>query len=89
MGQEMGWDNIERVPCFKYSCYITDHFDPDKEVKCRIELTRATFQKMRSLFCNNNLNLKLPENDQMLHAYMLMVYTVVWGRDLDFKSSNH
>jgi len=34
---QINGQNIERVPCFKYlGCYLTEHLDPDKAVKCRI-----------------------------------------------------
>jgi len=42
------WTDVERVSNFKYlGCYITEQLDPDKEIICRLESARATFQKMR------------------------------------------
>jgi len=43
---------------FKYlGSIITEDLHPECEVKCRIEIARATFNNMRSFLCNDNLNL--------------------------------
>ncbi|EFN75584.1 hypothetical protein EAI_05092, partial [Harpegnathos saltator] len=71
---------MERVPYFKYlGCYITEHLDPDKEIKCKIEIVQIIFQKMKSLFCNNDLNLKIRQ--RMVKCYIwaiLLYYTETW-----------
>ena len=50
--------NIERVRRFKYlGCWLNDKWDPDEEIKHRIEIARNTFFKMKTLLCNRDLNL--------------------------------
>lgn len=49
---------IERVHRFKYLGYtINDEWDPDLEIKIRIEMARSAFIKMRKLLSNRNLSI--------------------------------
>lgn len=77
---EVNGQNIERVSSFKYlGCYITEQLDPEKEVRCRIESARATFKKMRSLFCNDSLNLKLRQRMIKCYIWSVLLYGAeVW-----------
>lgn len=71
---------VERVPHFKYlGCYITEQLNPDKEIKCRIEIARITFQKMKSFLCNNNLNLKIRQRMTKCYIWLILLYgTETW-----------
>jgi len=57
---ELNGSQIERVSKFEYlGSIVTEDLNADCEIKCRIEITRATFNNMRSFLSNDNLNLKL------------------------------
>jgi len=57
---ELNGSQIERVSRFKYpDSFVAEDLNPDCEMKCRIEIARATSNNMRSFLCNDNLNLKL------------------------------
>lgn len=77
---QINGQNVERVSSFKYlGCYITEQLDPEKEVRCRIELARTTFQRMRSLFCNDSLNLKLRQRMIKCYIWSVLLYGAeVW-----------
>lgn len=48
---------IERINRFKYlGSRTTESLDPDIEVKARIKVVIMTFKRIKSLFCNNDLN---------------------------------
>lgn len=72
--------NIDRVTQFKYlGCYITEQLNPDREIRCRIETARTTFQKMKPLFCNDNLNLKLRQRMVKSYIWSVLLYGAeVW-----------
>lgn len=68
---------IERVNSFKYlGCLITEDLDPDREVKCRIESARTTFNKMKSFFCDDNLSLKLRLRMIRCYVWPILLYEV-------------
>lgn len=49
---------IERVRRFKYlGCWLNDEWDPDEEIRSRIEIARSTFFKIKTLLCNRDLSL--------------------------------
>ena len=48
--------------------------DPDMEIKCRIEMARAAFNKMRNLFCNDNINLKLRQRMIKCYVWSVLLY---------------
>ena len=51
-------ENIERVLHLKYlGFYNAEYPDPVKEIKCRNKLAPATFQKIKNMSCNDNVNL--------------------------------
>lgn len=66
---------IERVQRFKYlGSIITENLDPDIEIKCRIETARTTFQRMRNLLCDDNLNLKLRQRLVKCYIWSILLY---------------
>lgn len=68
---------IERVTSLKYlRCLITENLDPDREVKYRIEYARSIFNKMRSFFCDDNLNLKLCQRMVKCYIWSVILYGV-------------
>lgn len=68
---------IERVNQFKYlGSIITESLEPDIEIKSRIEIARTTFKRMRSLFCNKDLNLKLRQRMVRCYVWSVLLYGV-------------
>ena len=67
--------SIERVDRYKYlGTIITKTLDPDTEIKCRIESARATFNKMRPFFCDDNINLKLRQRMIKCYVWSVLLY---------------
>jgi len=74
--------------CYFVYGVMSEHLDPDKEVKCRSKSTGATFQKMRSFFCNNNLNLKLCQRMIKCYIWSILLYGAeIWT--LKAETINH
>lgn len=74
---ELNGSQIERVSKFKYlGSIITEDLNPDCEIKCRIEIARATFNNMRSFLCNDNLNLKLRQRMVECYVWSVLLYGV-------------
>lgn len=46
------------------------------EIRCRIEMARTTFQRMRTLFCDDNLNLKLRQRMVKCFIWSVLMYGV-------------
>ena len=68
---------VERVKSFKYlGGIINDQLNPDNEIKSRIESGRFTFNKIRSLFCDDNLNLKLRQRMVKCYVWPIFLYGV-------------
>ena len=53
-------EDLGQVDKFKYlEQWITEDGRCDREVKCRIEMSRTAFIKMRDIFCSRSLDLSL------------------------------
>lgn len=53
-------DKVKRIISYKFlGAWICDDLDPDKKIRARIEIAKAVFTKMRPIFSNKDLNLKL------------------------------
>ena len=53
-------EDLEQVDKFKYlGQWINEDGTCDQEVKCRIEMARTAFIKMRDIFCSRSLDLSL------------------------------
>jgi hypothetical protein len=66
---------VERVEKFKYlGSILTQNVDPDVEIKCRIEAARAAFNKMKTLFCNDSINLKLRQRMIKCYVWSVLLY---------------
>lgn len=51
---------IHQVDQFKYhGCWIPDDFNSDPEIKIRIEIATTTLKVMKTLLCDDDLNLKV------------------------------
>lgn len=95
---------IERVNSIKYlGCQITKDLDPDWEIKCRIEYACTVFNKMRSFFCDDDLNLKLRQRMAKCYVWSVLLYVVeawhpqnrhnessssLWNVDVQTQASN-
>lgn len=65
-------NNIERVYSYKYlGTWISSDGDMTKEIKCRVEIARAAFCKMRKTFSNRDLSLEL--RIRMLKCYIFSI----------------
>lgn len=83
--QNIYFDNevIERVKDFKYlDSWLNESWTCDKEIRCRIEMARASFRKFKNVLCNNTININL--RLRFLRCY-------VWSeiRDLDAESNEN
>ena len=68
---------VGRVESFKYQgCIINDQLNPYNEIKSRIESACFTFNKMRSFFCDDNLNLKLRQKMVKCYVWPILLYGV-------------
>ena len=64
---------LEQVDKFKYlGQLITDDGRCDQEVKCRIEIARSSFIKMRDVFCSKSI--ALPLRKRMVRCYVLSTF---------------
>ncbi|KAI5753273.1 hypothetical protein M8J77_025408 [Diaphorina citri] len=69
---------VERVHTYKYlGTWINSNGDTSKEIKCRIEIARSTFIKMRKSFSNRDLPLEL--RTRMLRCYVFS--TLLYGME--------
>jgi len=67
---------IERVYSYKYlGTWIHSNGDNSREIRCRIEIARSTFFKLRKSFSNRNLPLHL--RTRMLKCYVFS--TLLYG----------
>lgn len=70
-------ENIEQVTQFKYlGCMINEKFDPDQEIRCRIEQARATFLKLRKFLTDKNLNFSLRYRMVKCYIWSVLLYGV-------------
>ena len=64
---------MEQVAKFKYlGQWITEDGRCDTEVKCRIEIARSIFIKMRDVFCSRSI--ALPLRKRMVRCYVLSTF---------------
>lgn len=66
-------DTIERVNKYKYlGTWVNNNNDVTDEIRCRIETARSAFVKMKSFFCNKDLNLQL--RIRLMRCYVFSIY---------------
>ncbi|KAI5631309.1 reverse transcriptase (RNA-dependent DNA polymerase) domain-containing protein [Phthorimaea operculella] len=69
---QLGNSFIEKVKKYKYlGCWLNEIWEPEQEIKIRIEIARCTFQRMKKLFTNRKINLKL--RWRMVKCYILPI----------------
>lgn len=69
---------VERVHSYKYlGTWINSNGDTSKEIKCRVEIARSAFIKMRKIFSNRDLPLEL--RARMLRCYVFS--TLMYGME--------
>lgn len=65
------YKQIEKVEGLTFlESIITQELDPDGEIESRIEMAPATFSKLRSILCDNNLNVKLRQ--QLTECFVII-----------------
>lgn len=70
-------ERIERVASIGYlGCLIMEDLDPDREVKRMIEIARAVFNKMRALFCDDNISLRLRRRMVKCYVWSVLLYDI-------------
>lgn len=70
-------ERIERVNKIKYlGCWINDQWNPDQEIKTRIECARSGFVKMQKFLCNRQLNLNLRIRMVKCYVWSILLYGV-------------
>ena len=63
---------VERVYSYKYlGTWINSNGDASKEIRCRVEIARTGFFKMRKIFSNRDLSLEL--RIRMFKCYVLSI----------------
>ncbi|CAG9827935.1 unnamed protein product [Diabrotica balteata] len=68
---------VHRVHRFKYLGYtVNDKWDPEVEIKIRIEIARSTFIKMRKLLSNRNLSINLRWRATKCYVLSTLLYGV-------------
>lgn len=70
--------NIERVYSYKYlGTWINSNGDNSREIRCRIEIARSVFFKMRKTFSNRDLSLELRTRMLVLCVFNLTIWNVI------------
>lgn len=63
---------IGRVPKYRYlGCWLNENWNPEQEIRIRIEIARSTFIKMQKLYTNKDINLKL--RWRLVKCYVLSI----------------
>ena len=79
---------LEQVSKFKYlGQWITEDGKCDLEVKCRIEIAKSTFTKMRDVLCSRSLDVGLRK--RLIRCYVLSTFlyaSETWTLNKDLES---
>lgn len=68
---------IKQVTQFKYlGCMVNETWDPDQEIKCRIEQARSTFLRLRRFLTDRNLNFGLRYRMVKCYVWSVLLYGV-------------
>ncbi|CAG9827720.1 unnamed protein product, partial [Diabrotica balteata] len=66
---------IEQISSYKYlGAWITEDTDQTKEIRCRIEIARSTFNRMRKLFCNRDIYISLRIRIFLCYIFSTLLY---------------
>jgi hypothetical protein len=66
---------IDRVSNFKYlGCWLSDEWNSDKEIKCRIEMARSSFIKFKKVLCNSSINITLRIRYLKCYVWSILIY---------------
>nr|CAH7735352.1 unnamed protein product [Callosobruchus chinensis] len=72
---QLNGQQIERVNKFKYlGSMVGDQWNPELEIRCRIEQARATFLKLKKFLTNRNLNFKLRYRMVECYVWSVLLY---------------
>jgi hypothetical protein len=77
VNQNLHIDNIiiERVMSFKYlGSWLNESWNCDKEIRCRIEAARTSFQKFKNVLCNNQVNIKSRLRFLKCYVWSILLY---------------
>lgn len=68
---------IEEVTKFKYlGCLVTNRWDPEVEIRSRIEQARSTFLKLKKFLTNNDLSFQLRYRMVKCYVWSVLLYGV-------------
>lgn len=68
---------IERVQAYKYlGTWLEQSGDQTKEIKTRVEIARATFMKMKDVFCSRDLTIGLRMRMLRCYVFSILLYGV-------------
>ena len=74
---KIGNDTIERVASYKYLGYqINEEWHLMQEFRCRIELSRSTFQKIRKILSGRDLSMRLRTRVLRCYVFSILLYGV-------------
>ncbi|XP_022835160.1 uncharacterized protein LOC111362674 [Spodoptera litura] len=66
---------LERVRQYKYlGAWVNEVWESDQEIKTRIEIARASFNKMRKVLCCRQINIKLRVRLLFCYIWPLVMY---------------
>ena len=69
--------NIEQVTQFKYlGCMLNQDWDPEQDIRCRIEQSRTIFLKLKKFLTNKILNFKLRYRTLKCYVWSVLLYGV-------------
>lgn len=70
-------EDIEQVRQFKYLGYmVNEGWDPDQEIRCRIEQSRTTFLKLEKFLKDKNLSFNLRYRMVKCYVWSILLYGV-------------
>nr|CAH7712302.1 unnamed protein product [Callosobruchus chinensis] len=72
---QLNGKQIERVNKFKYlGSMVDDQWNPELEIRCRIEQARTNFLKLKQFLTNRNLNFKLSYSMVKFFVWSVLLY---------------
>nr|CAH7756553.1 unnamed protein product [Callosobruchus chinensis] len=72
---QLNGKQTERVNKFKYlRSMVDDQWNPELEIRCKIEQARATFLKLKKILTNRNLHFKLRYRMVKCYVWSVLLY---------------
>lgn len=74
---QLNGERIERVETFRYlGCVVNEKWEPELEIKCRIEQARTTFLKLKRFLTNQDLNFGLIYRVVKCYVWTVLLYAI-------------